>query len=258
MYYSVCVPAVFSGSGKKVHEVLPAIRQAGFEAYEIWSWWDQDVDACKEAQQENRLSIAALCTRFVSLTDCACREAYLEGLKETAQVCHRLGCKTIITQVGQELKDIPREVQHASIVEGLKACVPILKEHNLTLVIEPLNTRIDHLGYYLWSAKEAFQIVEEVQDDHVKVLYDMYHQYVMGDLVVEEIVKNIDKIGHFHMAGYPGRHEPLIDCEIDYPQILSAIRESSYEGGVGLEYVPVHDAAEGLKVFMDTSADRYP
>ena len=90
--------------------------------------------------------------------------------------------------------------------------------------------------------------MEEVQDDHVKVLYDMYHQYVMGDLVVEEIVKNIDKIGHFHMAGYPGRHEPLMDCEIDYPRILRSIRESGYDGGIGLEYVPIHDAAEGLKV----------
>lgn len=83
-----------------------------------------------------------------------------------------------------------------------------MREYDLTLVIEPLNTKVDHPGYYLWRAAEAFDIVDEVEDDHVKVLYDLYHQAVMQDLRLYEIERNIDKIGHFHMAGCPGRHEP--------------------------------------------------
>ena len=76
---------------------------------------------------------------------------------------------------------------------------------------------------------------------------DLYHQYAMDDLDIQEILKNLDKIGHFHMAGYPGRHEPMIDDEIDYPAVLKMLRESGYQGGVGLEYMPVKDAFEGLK-----------
>ena len=64
---------------------------------------------------------------------------------------------------------------------------------------------------------------------------------------MDGIVKNMDKIAHFHVAGYPGRHEPLIDSEIDYKRILKAIGESGYQGSIGLEYFPVYDAAEGLK-----------
>ena len=247
MYYSVCVPAVFGGSGKTVPEVLPAICRAGFHHYELWGWEGLDLDACKRAQQEEGLFLAALCTSFASLTDSARRTDYVEGLKETAEVCRKLGCKTVITQVGQELTGIARDVQHASIAAGLRACVPVLEEYHLTLVIEPLNTRLDHPGYYLWSAGEAFQIVEEAASAQVKVLYDMYHQYVTGDFSVDEIVKNIDKIGHFHMAGYPGRHEPLGNCEMDYPGILRAIRQSGYEGGIGLEYMPFQDAEKGLR-----------
>ena len=147
------------------------------------------------------------------------------------------------------MEGMTREEQHASFVKGLCACVPLLEENHLTLVIEPLNTRIDHKGYYLWSSQEAFQIVEEVGSSHVKVLYDLYHQYVMDDLSIEKIVKNIDKIGHFHMAGYPGRHEPMTDSEIPYPEILRAIRDSGYQRAVGLEYFPVRDAVEGLREF---------
>lgn len=246
MYYSVCVPAVL---GKKdPAAALDAVAAANFKRYEIWSWWDKDLEAYQKAQQKNQLTIAALCTKFIPLTDPACRQDYINGLRDTIEVCKKLGCKTIISQVGQELSDRSREEQHASIAAGLSECVPFLKDADMTLVIEPLNTRIDHRGYYLWSSEEAFQIIDDVNDPHIKVLFDLYHQYIMDDLDIDRIVENIDKIGHFHMAGFPGRHEPMIDSEIDYPKILKAIGETGYQGSVGLEYFPVHDAEEGLKI----------
>lgn len=244
MQYSVCLPAVLSKM--EVNEALAAVKAAGFEQYEIWGWWDLDMEEYYRAQQKSGMRIAGMCTRMVSLTDPALREEYVQGLKETVKVCRKMGCKTVISQVGAEREGISREEQHESIVEGLRACVPILQENDLTLVIEPLNTRIDHAGYYLWSAEEAFRIVEEVGSPHVKVLYDLYHQYVMEDLDLTLLVENIDKIGHFHMAGYPGRHEPMRDSEIDYARILGVIRQSGYSESVGLEYIPVYEVKEGL------------
>ena len=102
MNYSVCIPAVFGG--KASCSTLCHVAAAGFKRYELWSWWDQDIDAYRKAQKENGLEIAAICTHFISLTDPACREAYKNGLMETIEVCKKLGCKTIISQVGQQLK----------------------------------------------------------------------------------------------------------------------------------------------------------
>ncbi len=155
MQYSVCLPAVLNKM--EVNEAMAAVKAAGFKQYEIWGWWDYDMDKYLLAQQRNGLQIAEMCTKIVSLTDSALREEYVQGLRETAEVCRKMGCKTVISQVGAEREGVSREVQHKSIVEGLRACVPILRENDLTLVIEPLNTRIDHAGYYLWSAAEAFQ-----------------------------------------------------------------------------------------------------
>lgn len=248
MNYSVCIPAVLGG--KKIGEALAAVRAAGFDHYEFWGWWDpdQDMDEYLAAQQKEGLTPATLCTRMIPLTDPAQRAAYVEGLRETAAVCKKLGCKTIISQVGNDQEGMTREEQYASIVAGLKECVSILEENDLTLMIEPLNTKIDHIGYYMWSSEEAYQVVDEVGSEHVKMLFDLYHQYIMNDLDLEKILAHMDKIAHFHVAGYPGRHEPLIDSEIDYPVILKAIRESGYQGCVGLEYMPVFDGSEGLKV----------
>lgn len=124
--------------------------------------------------------------------DPASRESYKDGLQKTSEVCKKLGCKTIISQVGQALENVPRALQHASIVDGLKESAAILEENDITLVFEPLNTKIDHPGYYLWSSAEAFEIEEEIGSSYVKELFDLYHQYVMDDLAVDEIVKNMD------------------------------------------------------------------
>ncbi len=248
MYYSVCVPAVLGQ--RSIEEALAAVRTAGFGHYEFWQWWneDQDMDAYLAAQQAEGLIPAALCTKMIPMNDPAQREAYVQGVRETAEVCRKLGCRSIISQVGNDREGVSAEEQHENIVTALKDCISILEEYDLTLMIEPLNTKIDHIGYYMWSSEEAFEIVEEVNDPHVKMLFDLYHQHIMNDLHMDRILANMDKIAHFHVAGYPGRHEPLIDSEIDYPAILKAIRESGYQGGIGLEYFPVKDAEEGLKI----------
>ena len=244
MFYSVCVPAVFSGMPP--HEALAKVKEAGIPAYEIWAWWNLDVDALLAAQKENGLRIAALCTKFEPLTDPACRDAYVAGLKETIAVAKKLGCATIISQVGQERPGVPRQAQHQSIVDGLKVCAPLLEDAGVTLVIEPLNTLINHQGYYLYASQEAFDIVDEVGSAKVKVLYDVYHQQIMEGNLINNMTANVEKIGHVHTAGHPGRHELLGESEINYAAVLGALKKAGYQLAVGLEYFPVEDTMTGL------------
>jgi len=248
MYYSVCANALFGGL--PVHEAIGLVRGAGFDACEVWGWWDMDVDRVRHAMDEHGVRFAALCTRFVPLNDPAKRQEYLQGLQETLAVAGGLGCRTIITQVGQEQPQLSRETQVQSIVDGLKACVPLLKEAGATLVIEPLNTRYDHPGYLLARSDEAFAIVREVGSPHVKVLFDIYHQQITEGNLIPNITENVEWIGHVHVAGHPGRHEPFGENEIHYPSVLGALKKAGYTGAVGLEYFPVMDAMESLKKLL--------
>lgn len=250
MNYSVCIEALFQG--RDVVESMKIVKTVGFRAFEFWTWWDKDVAAINTAKDDLDLEVAAFCTRFVSLVDASQREEYLYGLRESIQVAQRLGCKTLISQVGNELPDVPRPHQHATLINGLKACVPLLAESGVTLVFEPLNTLVDHQGYYLWSSAEAFAIADEVGSPYVKVLYDIYHQQIMEGHLISRIRANIQRIGHFHAAGNPGRHE-LTSGEIRYPEVFKAITESGYQGFVGLEYFPVHDPVHGLRELVRTA-----
>ena len=245
MEYSVCLPAVFGGIS--IPDAIRRVSALGFGAYEFWSWWDQDVDAILEAQEATGLRPRGLCTRFVSLTAPGERDAYIAGLRKSLQIAKRLRCPTLISQVGQAIAGVPREEQHRSIVEGLKMCAPMLEDAGVTLAVEPLNTLVDHRGYYLERSDEAFEIIREVGSPNVRVLFDIYHQQITEGNLIANLTKNIDMIAHVHIAGNPGRHEPLIDSEVHYPTVIGALRSCGYDGAVGLEYFPLRDPEEGLR-----------
>ncbi|MFT5121584.1 MAG: hydroxypyruvate isomerase [Verrucomicrobiales bacterium] len=241
---SVCIDAVFEG--ESVASAIKTVAQAGLPAIEFWGWWDRDLEVIQTARAENGLALSACCTKFISLVDPALRNDYIAGLAASIEAAGALGTKTLISQVGDFRVGVSRAEQHQSLLDGLKAAAPLLEQSGITLVIEPLNELVDHAGYYLVRSDEAFELVDEVGSPNVKVVYDIYHQQISEGHLIHTITTHIDRIGHFHAAGNPGRHE-LTRGEIHYPQVFQAIRETDYEGYVGLEYWPVDDPLAGLQ-----------
>lgn len=235
---SVCIDAVFEG--ESFADACAAVARANIPAIEFWGWWDKDLDALTSAQKAHGLAISACCTKFISLVDPATRDNYLEGLRDSIDAAQQLGTRTLISQVGDFRPGISRDDQHQCLVEGLRAAAPLLENAGITLVIEPLNELVNHPGYYLVRSDQAFGIIDEVASPNVKVVFDIYHQQISEGHLIHNIVNNIERIGHFHAAGNPGRHE-LQRGEINYPQVFAAIRDTSYDGYVGLEYWPKDD-----------------
>jgi len=241
---SVCVDAVMEG--QTISEAAVQVKSCGIDAFEFWGWWDKDLDELIDARESNQLAISACCTKFVSLVDPATRGEYLAGLEESIAAAKKLGTTTLISQVGDARPDVKRAEQHQCLVDGLKAAASMLETAGITLVIEPLNELVDHAGYYLIRSDEAFGIIDEVGRSSVKVVFDIYHQQISEGHLIHNITNNIQKIGHFHAAGNPGRHE-LAHGEINYPKIFESIRKANYDGYVGLEYWPLKRVDVGLK-----------
>jgi len=244
MKISICSDALFMG--KDYVTSMRELAQKGYQDIEFWTWWDKDLSALEELKNTEGVNFVAMCTKFVSLVDESQHNDYLVGLKESIEVAKRLGCKTLISQVGDELPGVCRDTQQKALIAGLKKAAEVLKGTDITLVFEPLNTRVDHKGYFLWDMDEAYEMVDAVGSEHVKVLFDIYHQQIMQGDLLRRIEKNISKIGHFHVAGNPGRNEPFLG-EINYKEIACAIDGYGYNGYAGLEYFPTMDEFKGLK-----------
>jgi hydroxypyruvate isomerase len=248
MRFSICIDALFRGRPQE--EALEAVKAAGFDSFEFWGWWDRDLEGLHAKAQNLGLSCRTFCTRMTSLTDPAQRDEYLAGLKESLAAAKKLGVKILISQLGQDT-GARRSFQHQSVVAGLKAALPLLEESGVTLAIEPLNGRVDHGGVFLESSDEGFEIVHQVDNDRVKLLFDIYHQQITEGDIISRISANLNCIAHFHAAGVPGRHE-LDRGELNYPAIFKTLDERGYRGFTGLEYFPAADAVEGLKKLRGT------
>lgn len=247
MKLSVCMDALYKG--RDFRESVNELKAIGYDTIEFWSWWQKDIDVVADAVTEAGVTISAFCTKFTSLVDPSMRSTYLEGLTESIAVAKRLNCTKLISQVGQELEGVSREDQKQSLIEGLRACVSLLEKEGVTLLIEPLNTRVNHQGYFLASSEEAFDIIKQVGSPYVKVLFDIYHQQITEGNVIANIRENIAWIGHFHAAGNPGRHE-LDNGELNYEQIFRAIDETGFEGHMGLEYFTLEAPQVGLRKLL--------
>jgi hydroxypyruvate isomerase len=251
MKYSICIEMLCDCSDAAAAvRTLERVREAGFSAFEFWGWENKDLAALRAARDRLELSIAAMCTEAVPLNDPAARPRYLEALRRSCDAARSLGCPTLITLSGQEREGVSREAQHESIVQGLRAAAPIAGEAGLTLVLEPLNTKVDHAGYYLAGSREGLDIVDEVGSPAVKLLYDIYHMQVMEGDLISTLTANVARIGHLHAAGVPGRHE-VTGGEIAYGAVFQAIAAAGYDRYCGLEYSPSKDVAAGLRETME-------
>jgi hydroxypyruvate isomerase len=98
------------------------------------------------------------------------------------------------------------------------------------------------------------RVVDEVGSPNVKLLNDLYNMQIMEGNLIANLRKYIDRIGHFHVADVPGRHQPGTG-EINYRNVLAAIADTKYEGYVAMEYGPTIDPLESLKQIQKMVAD---
>jgi len=147
------------------------------------------------------------------------------------------------------LPEFSRAEQRASLIETLTAGADILRGSGVRLGLEPLNTKIDHVGYYLSSTAEGLDIVDEVGRPEIGIVYDLYHSAVMGENTQEAVGDRVDRIVHLHVADHPGRSDPGTG-QIDLRERLDWLFSQGYRGRVGLEYRPATGDAAAVRAVI--------
>ena len=243
----LCVPLPChfpTGSTEEVCSAIRAVAAMGYDAVEAYGWSGWDLKAVRETLDETGVEFLSLVVPETRMTDPAYRDSWLKALVDACEAATALGAKRLITQVGPDT-GAPREEQHAAIVETFMAAKPILERYGITVMPEPLNVKVNHPGYYLTTAAEAFAIAREVDSPFVKMVYDIYHQQITEGDIIPSVTANLDCIAHLHAAGTPGRHE-LWEGELNYAYIFDAIDKAGYKGACGLEYGALADPLESL------------
>jgi hydroxypyruvate isomerase len=126
-------------------------------------------------------------------------------------------------------------------VEGLKRILPVAEQHNVMVVMELLNSKIDHKDYQCDKSAWGVELVKRVGSEHFALLYDIYHMQIDEGDVIRTIKDNHKYFVHYHTGGVPGRHEIDESQELYYPAIMKAILETGFNGFVAQEFIPSKD-----------------
>lgn len=245
---SFCYP-LFTRDGETTADLFRAAREMGYLATEFWGRGPEHEAIVAEAKAAG-LAIACMCGH-ASLEDGLNRRENHDRIeaeiRENLAFAGKHGIRNLICFSGNRNPGQDDEAGLAVCAEGLRRVAPLAEEAGITLVVELLNSRVDHPGYQCDHTEWGVALCRAVGSPAVKLLYDIYHMQIMEGDLIRTIRDHIEHIGHFHTAGNPGRHELNASQELNYVGICQAIAETGFDGYLAHEFISQVDRRAGLQ-----------
>ncbi|HEY0669132.1 MAG TPA: TIM barrel protein [Sphingobacteriaceae bacterium] len=164
-------------------------------------------------------------------------ETLIKNYSEMIPLVAQAGYKNLICFSGNR-RGMDDETGLANCVEGLKKVLSLAEKHNVVLVMELLNSKINHKDYQCDRSAWGVELVKRLDSDNFRLLYDIYHMQIDEGDVIRTIQTQNKYFAHYHTGGVPGRHEIDETQELYYPAIMKAIVATGFKGYVAQEFIP--------------------
>ena len=86
---------------------------------------------------------------------------------------------------------------------GLRRVAGAAEEAGVNLVMELLNSQVDHRKYQCDHTAWGVEVCQPVGSPRVKLLYDIYHMQIMEGDIIRTIQDHHPHFAHYHTAGIP-------------------------------------------------------
>ena len=230
-----------------LEELLPKLKEVGLSAIDLITPKDFPIleahgftcSMCYGREGED------ITTGFINADK---HDELYAAYAETIPVMAEYGYRNLVCFAGNRRGMVDLDGMRTA-ARGIKRLVPIAKEHGVTLQLEAFNSKVDHPDYMGDSTPWLVTLVDLVDADNFKILWDIYHMQVQEGNVIQTIRDyGADYFGHYHTAGVPGRHELNDEQELYYPAVVRAIAETGFDGYLAHEFVPTYeDKLSGLR-----------
>jgi hydroxypyruvate isomerase len=173
------------------------------------------------------------------------RGEFVDGVERALDYAVQLDCTRVHCMAGLRPAGHDEAELEATYVANLRFAAERFATAGATVLIEPINSRIDMPGYWLDDLARGFRLLEAIDRPNVRLQYDIYHAQIMAGDLARTLEANLGRIGHIQIADNPGRHEPGTG-EINYPFLFALLDRLGYAGWVGCEYKPLAGTEAGL------------
>jgi hydroxypyruvate isomerase len=168
-----------------------------------------------------------------------------DGIARALDYARALNCGQLHLLAGVVPPGADSEAMRDTFVDNVRHAADLVAGDGIEIMLEPINRRVDILGYLHATTAETVAILDRVDRPNVRLQYDVYHMQIMEGDLVRHIGALIDRIGHVQIADNPGRAEPGTG-EINFETILRRLDALGYPGHVGCEYRPAANTMAGL------------
>lgn len=221
---------------------LRATAALGFSAVEFWPWREKDWDAIAKLVKELPIEV----TQFTAwgfepgMNHPDNWNKFEQEIRDSCVAAKKIGCKMMTVVGGNDQPGMTQAQMHENIITALKRVAPIAEDHQVMLILEPMNIRVDHQGHCLYGSEAPVRICREVNSPMVKLNWDLYHMHITEGDLSRRLKEGFDQVGYLQVADNPGRNEPGTG-EINYARVYREAKELGYTGYVGLECRPIAD-----------------
>lgn len=236
-------------------EKIEAAARAGLQSVELVAehinWSDADIARMKKLCRSFHLGMDTIIAtpdwakRPVSMVEPAQRDNFLADVRQAIGSAQKLEIPQIILMSGNAIPGRTHAEQYGSLLEGCKRAGDLAAKAGVTMIVEPLNSLVNHKGFFLTTCVEGLKLIREVDNPHVKLLFDIYHEQVQAGNVIRTLTDAAPVVAVFHVADNPGRNDPGTG-EINYRNVYKAIQKTGYAGYVCMEYLPLGDQVTSL------------
>lgn len=206
------------------------------------AWSDARIALVLGLASRLRLRLESLCCtpnwqrEAVSMVDPAQRPNFLHHVAHSMVFCDKLNIHLAVLRSGNQIPGRAWEEQFASLVESTKRAADIAAKFGTTLLIGPLNNKIDHPGHFLAEAANGGRLCREVSLPGVALLFNVYHEQVQMGNVTRTLDAVLPHVRQVQVADNPGRRQPGTG-EISYPNLYRFLKTKDFRGGVGMEFL---------------------
>jgi hydroxypyruvate isomerase len=249
---SLCYP-LYCRDDMPLDEFCARVSEIGYAAIELWAW-DERLDEIAATARRHGLSLASV-SGHGSLTDGlnqpANHDRIESELRTAIDKAAELSIPGLICFSGNRNAGQSDLEGMIACARGLRRIAPYAEERGVNLNVELLNSKVDHPGYQCDHTDWGLALCEMVDSPRVKLLFDIYHMQIMEGDCIRNITKAIDRIGHFHTAGNPGRRDLDDLQEMNYRGICAAIAATDYDLYIGHEFAPRGDCIDALRASFE-------
>ena len=230
-------------------ERFSAAAAAGFPAVEVQVPYEVPASVVKAELDRNGLVMLGLNTARgqpgeFGLAAVPGREAeFAEIFRQALDYAAAIGASAVHCLAGVVPPD-RRPAADATFAANLARAADAAAAKNITLLIEPLNTR-DRPDYFLNRVEHVADVIAKLGRPNVKIQFDCYHVQIMQGDLTKRIERHLPLIGHVQIAAVPSRAEPD-EGEVNYPAVCAALDAMGYGGWIAAEYQPRGRTEDGL------------